>query len=250
MVASDASPLQVTVGPSAPATVGPAGTTDVLTGLSTSPFTMADFNAGDFLKSFRVVSVGLRIRYTGTQLEKSGRVFTIQMHPRKQDADLIGIGINDLERFGSYKESSFSNNKWHSVIRLIQSPADYMFQSIKNGNCLTYNITKEGTNCSFDQLNTMGIFIQAQPGISFEVEASAHFEICGPNLNFRQQVQANPTFVEALSDAFHTKRYKDKTTKDHSVGIHPKESGGWVSVLKEGAKALLPMVPQVLSMFL
>jgi len=218
-----------------------------------SPFSKTDFTAGTGTngKSFRIVTLGLRVRYIGTTLNAAGTAFTFQLTPGEQgpwDGGVVNFTPQIIRAYGNYKERSFRGSEWHTVTRHILRAEDFLYQNVTNDN-FTYLLNTQSGQVSFDNTNTMCILIKCQPDQPFELEMKAHFEIYGPNLSYRTLIKADDEFVDNVKHAYAKKRFQDISTKDHSVGIKPTDAGGWwptvKTVLQEGVK----LVPSLIEMF-
>jgi len=221
--------------------------------VSDSPYGNVDFTPGTGTngKSFRIVSMGLRVRYIGTTLNAAGTAFTFQLTPGEQgpyDGGVVNFTPQIIRAYGNYKEKSFRGSEWHTVTRHILRAEDFLYQNLTNES-YTYLVNTTAGQYSFDNTNTMCILIKCEPNQPFELEMKGHFEIYGPNLSYRTLINANEKFVNNVKHAYAKKRFQDISTKDHSVGIKATDPGGWwptvKTVLSEGVK----LIPSLIEMF-
>lgn len=203
---------------------------------SNSQYTNADFDFGTGSKQFRPVSVGIRVRYVGTNLEKAGVAYTAQLIDRA--SDVIGEGISFVQSVPGFKTFAVSNNSWHSQIRHITSLDDQLFQVFDgSSNQWKYLVNKL---VSYDNQCNTAIWIKAEPNQSFEFQFTGHYEITGRNLHNLDSAMPDPPGVEHIVSSHEKRRFKDTTTPAHSVTKNPERS--FWSILKDGAKQILPSV--------
>jgi len=171
-----------------------------------SPFQNVDFTAGTSTngKSFRIVSMGLRVRYIGTTLNAAGTAFTFQLTPGEQgpfDGGVVNFTPQIIRAYGNYKEKSFRGPEWHVLTRHILRAEDFLYQNLTNDN-YTYLVNNTSGQVSFDNTNTMMILIKCEPNQPFELELKGHFEIYGPNLSYRTLINANDEFVNTVKHGY------------------------------------------------
>lgn len=222
-----------------------------------SPYSTSDYNIGsiDFAKKFRIVSIGMRMKYTGTMFNASGRVYTFQTYPGIQgdyNSDgAIGMTPNILQSLGNFKENTFRDSRWHTVTKHVQQPEDFIWQGYNpESQHFQYILNQAANQVSYDDIYTMGILVFAEPNQPVELEFQSHLEITGSSLPTRKLIKTNENFVHKVADAYMQRRFKNKTTPDHSVGKSPSAKGGFLEILKEGARAVLPLIPEILTAFL
>jgi len=206
---------------------------------TSSPYKAGDFAEGTGYFSARIVSAGIRIRYTGTTLNSSGQVYCFQMSPL--GTSNASLTIPEIKQIPGYKQYAFNNSNWHTLTRHVMSTEDTWF--------MNYNPTLDrfeyanSDNSSDDNNNRLGIIFLAYPGASFDWEYVVHVELIGRKLS-RQGVGIPDTQgFESTVGTFAKLRHQDTTTKDHNAG------GTWstlVGLLKKGVKTLVPMIPSAL----
>lgn len=237
---------------SIPTSLDPIATGPLGTATSNSPYVSGDYTLGTvFGKAMRIVALGLRVRYTGTMFNASGLCTCVQLAPSSYANNANGKIATDLRHFPGYKEYTFADNKWHAITRHIISTDDYMYQQYDPTLGRFDYLATEGTGSGTpDSYASMAIYLSTtlsagpQP---FEWEISAHYEIIGPNLPEAELHESNHRDIERITAAYGKERNKDNTTPDHSVG---KPETSWISVLKKGAETVLPLIPEIISMFL
>lgn len=153
---------------------------------SNSPFSISSFDFTDGentnTHSARIVSVGIRVRYIGTNLNKGGRV-VMGINPNRMNS-IYPISLDDITRWPGFKDLPF-DDKWHGLHRQIDLNEDFFYQAhdktVNTGNGWCYN--NDVTATSQDAYNSMIIIVQsAGPEQPFEIEVVGHYEIIGRNL--------------------------------------------------------------------
>jgi len=125
-----------------------------------SPYTIAQFNT--FNNCRRVVGAGLRARYIGPELTRSGRVIEYR-HPINGSVFTIGTGqIADYLR-NRETEPGPVDREWHYVVWRPALPADIAYRDASSAFAASLLFAVEG----------------APPGAAFEFDAMVHFEIVG-----------------------------------------------------------------------
>lgn len=125
-----------------------------------SPYVSAQITGQEDGITFRVVSAGLRIRYTGTTLNQGGTVYALS-HPSHSDMD--GATLVEVRAINVSKNFSVDRD-WISVLWCPVTPTDYGFQT------------------SLPPINVPFILMmQVPPGTSltFEFELNVNFEFVG-----------------------------------------------------------------------
>jgi len=221
---------------------------------SNSPYSAADFAYEPQPQlMMRIVALGIRVRYLGTYFNAGGTCYTVEVEAKTPISSVTGWNITNIKQQPGWKEYTFRDASWHSVIRTIQSEADFQYQVNDSEVGWIYaNVGAAGSSLTTqDSTNNIAIYmasgVAAQP---YEFEVSAHFEIVGQNLPERKVVKNDRHIVENLASVTKAKRFMNTTTLDHAVGKNPTGPGGFVSFLKEAGKSLLPMIPEIIGAFL
>lgn len=224
-VAKDQACVRLSNGPAAPNTLdGTGAATDILVQFSDSEYTSATFLYDPDIgwNCMRPVACGLRVRYVGTNLNKSGLVYTIQNEPRA--AHVIGFDVNDIVQ-RPHKCYSFANTEWHGITRHITDSLDFRWQQFMGDTGVWVYETDDNSQLTLDDYFNMGLLIKAEPGASFEVEFVGHYEIKGKNLHRTGVVPSNTAGLEKTVVNSTMIRQKDNTTPDYQV--KPTDGGGF-----------------------
>jgi hypothetical protein len=112
--------------------------------------------------TFRVVSFGIRVRYTGTELERGGTIYLLE-HPNH--GALTTLTAEDMLKY-EYCDRAPVDREWHSVIYQPRLPNDYTFSTNEYG----------GTSAPFMAIMIAGA--STNP-INFDYEVVVNVEIMG-----------------------------------------------------------------------
>lgn len=168
-----------------PDTFSPTNNTGVQAVYSNSPYNSSTFQflEGEVTNNhmIRPVAVGIRVRYSGTNLDKGGYIYLGTRSNRgSQD---FPVAMTDVPSWPGYKNLPL-NGEWHGVHRSITESQDFLYQSLFASDTFTgwvYNSDK--TMVSLDNYYNSMIFIKsAKPNMPFEAEFYGHYEIMGTNL--------------------------------------------------------------------
>jgi hypothetical protein len=210
--------------------------------LSKSPFTRSQFPIStENGLALRLVSFGLRVKYTGTVFNASGTCFSAQTAPKVAMTD---YGVDDIKKMQGYKENAFRSGSWHCLTRHMTEEADKSF--IAYNSSLGYWQIIDNFTYSREGLNYLGMVCTGTAGSPVEWEVVGHYEIIGPNLEAVKVAHVDTAGTEQIVNAFQKKRDKDSTTPDHTVG----DSGfkKFINTIVSGAEKLLPLLPSVLAL--
>lgn len=149
---------------------------------SDSPFERGDF--GDDLNQSRLVGAGVRVRYTGTEITRSGQCISFRS---PTNSDFVGTG-KTASQLLTYKESSSNpvDRDWHYAVYRPATPADITY----------HNPITLGGNFAL----LVAVF-GGQPGQSFEFDAVSWFEVVGNNLPNLTKSHSDPIGMAAVSMA-------------------------------------------------
>lgn len=210
---------------------------------SNSPHPVSQFTTGTGTYSARIVALGIRVRYTGTNLNAAGTLVTGQMSPLGDS--MSGLSYSQVKQLPGFKEYEFNKNVWHSVIRL---PEDQKDNALFEWDGATRWVFPDSNAHPFDDNFRIGIYIAGATGQQpYEWEVRGHYELYGTNLPRRGIVKSDQTGVEHVVGTLQTRRHKDSVTPEHNVG---KSDGSLLNILKEGAKQAIPLIPSVVSKLL
>lgn len=159
----------------------------------------------------RCVAFGVRVRFTGTDLNASGVGSCAQLNPRQS---MNGYGQTDISKQQGYKEWSFASRRWFSCCRQITNAIDNSYYYYGSGGWepLDFGVTSSDENSNY-----MSIFLTGVGGQSFEWEVVGHYEVIGPNLDTQDVTELDSSGSEAVITHFAQLRHKDNTTQDHMV---------------------------------
>jgi len=143
-----------------------SATANVALSTSNSPYTIAQVVDGTGVE-FRLVGCGLRVRYTGTELNRSGRVTF--WRPR-QNAPINGflVGV-DAVLNDNYYHTTPVDRTWREITYLPVRAAD-----------VTYSSYLDPTLAPFTDYRVLWCCLDGTvAGSSFEYEVKAYFEMVG-----------------------------------------------------------------------
>jgi len=160
-----------------------AGVTGINPFFNDSPFVQADF--GPLLNNSRVVGCGLRARYTGTEIQRSGNA--ISFRSPTNGNFLVSGAVTESQLLLS-KEASTSpvDRDWHYAIYRPSTPTDLAYSdptALAGNYCMLFAV------------------FGGQPGQSFEFDYVAWFEIVGTNLPNLTRSHSDPIGLSAVSMA-------------------------------------------------
>lgn len=230
-ITNDLPALAYSNGLGAPNQFQSAGT-DVTQSTTNSEFGSDAFTNEDQREGWKVmrpVAAGLRVKYIGTNLNRSGLCYSVQNSPRALALD--GFAVSEIIK-RPYKLYNFSNYGWHAITRHINDTNDFKYQQYSGVNDIWNYETDTASQITMDDYWNLGIFIVAEPGAQFEIEYVAHFEIKGKNLHRTAVVNPNTAGIEQVVSKSTLLRQKDNTTPDYS----PKEKGGASNIIKDIAE--------------
>ena len=204
---------------------------------SGSPFSTNTFlysqNPNAQYNSFRIVSLGIRIRNLSTKYQMSGRCYCVQATPRLHS--LNNADVDSITKM-PFKEYPIANDGMHAVTRHITDQLDYQFQNVvqtDGGFMSVYEDANNFANESLDNPFNLGIYIVTQGACAFEWEIFGHYERKGPNLQNPSIPRPNQQGMSDLVYSMGALRLQDSTTPDHTV---PKKGGPGVGkIIEKGA---------------
>jgi hypothetical protein len=190
MAAQDANPVQRS-GVAFANTIMNGGPGSV-TAQSNSPYFSSDFadpETAPLANEARVVAAGIRVRYTGTELNKGGVIYP--WHHRN-NGSLDTMGITDYLSFQG-NSTAETNRKWTSVVWTPVGTRDTRFG---------YNIGAPYGPYS------LAVMATGVPGNTFEYEAVAVLEITGQTIRSLTPSHADPPGFQGI---------QEMQSKDHGV---------------------------------
>lgn len=151
--------------------------------LSNAQFVNGDFGnslATPNLAQARIVASGLRVRYTGTELNKSGLIYP--WHHRT-NGDLENEGINAYYAFQGSEPFQVTRN-WTCITWSPKTVADWTFSGP------LANIT----------VQPIGIMISGVPGNTYELEFTTIAEITGPFVGAMTPTHSDANAFQAMQE--------------------------------------------------
>lgn len=142
-----------------------------------SPFVSSDLQANSGVE-LRLCSLGVRVRYVGTELNRGGLRFALQ-HPEHLSVE----GLNDtaISSF-DFRQIDGQTRDWTAVVYTPLRQNDYNFTSVPTGNTSIFPF--------------MGILVQsadASTPAPFEYQVVAHFEAIGSKARGKTISNSDPT---------------------------------------------------------
>lgn len=156
----------------------------------TTMSTNSNYTLGDFTFTntsivnpyqMRPVSVGVRVRYIGTELNRGGRLL-MGIRPNRLN-DQFPLAYSEISSWPGYKDLKF-DNAWHGLHRQITQDQDFLFQAFYADEAEPgWRYNEDQTMFSLDTMPNINIFvISPVEKAPFEVQVYCHYEIIGTNL--------------------------------------------------------------------
>lgn len=177
-----------------------ATTATPVTGVSmlypNSPFTFAQFGAGSTNVQFRLVSAGLRIKYSGTSLAQGGTVFGLHQ-PNHESVDGYTassiMSFDEGEKFVVLDQQRGKQDAWFTVLYRPVDPDDCEFSDLA-GN-------PSGSGGTPNHIMGFLVIAPSTTPITFEYEAFANVEFTGAPARAKQLSWADPVGFAAVQSA-------------------------------------------------
>jgi hypothetical protein len=184
-----------------------------------SPFTASDF--GTYKNQSRTVGAGVRVRYTGTEITRSGQTICFRS-PTNADA-LTAAPVTNSQLL-AFKETSTSpvDRDWHYAIYRPAVATDLAYLS---------PIDRSGNFCMI-----VAVF-GASPGASFEFDFVSWYEVAGNNLPNLTRSHSDPIGMSAVSMALPTAQPTRNPTSSLRDFMHEMAAGAAT------AMSLIPQLP-------
>jgi hypothetical protein len=180
--------------------------TGVNAGYPNCPYQSADFTSGDARS--RLVSYGVRVRYTGTELQKSGRLLAF-CHPTGET--LNGGTFSTLTSFPSAHTVPVSR-KWTAVVGRSVAAA-----GASSSNVAGWQFSNSTT---FDRNHSVGIIIEADAAVSYEFEFYEIYEVIASNMHSPTDSHNSSSHVDAVDgviDKLPTEKLDTYANSDSSL---------------------------------
>lgn len=157
--------------------------TGIVTGNHNSPYNNAAFNNSDGELSWRTVAAGIRVMYTGTELNRSGRVVTFE------SPDHVNLEVNDdspdtVRSFDRAVAASV-DRKWKGCTYQPIHPHDLAYQF--------------GSTAHKAEDFIMVAFFTGEPGETYEFEVVFHFEFIGSIVRSKTPTPYEPIFQSIIN---------------------------------------------------
>lgn len=153
------------------------------------------FDASGTINQGRVCSVGLRVRYTGTELNKSGQIYLLSTPDR---VSMEGMNVTTIGEFAETQISNFDRG-WHTISTVAQEDTEWDY-SPASGVTTTATIypmsagvvsTLPGAGAPI-----MAVYITGVKDMTFAFELVVYSEVIGKNV--QGLTTRNATDLEGL----------------------------------------------------
>lgn len=156
--------------------VNPTGTINVF---SNSPYGTASFTSQT--GSTRLVACGIRVKYSGTVMNRAGMVFAIQ---NRNHTSLDGLSSPQIGVMPNALVTVTTDNEWVNVVYTPNDPTDFDFYLPQN----------RGASGNLGQLGLIGILLE---GMGAAGNGSFLYEIHG---HYETNLRADPGLTSSESD--------------------------------------------------
>lgn len=242
-----------------------AGTTIVLPGATVasdggnSDYLAANFGIAADLNTVRVVGAGLRIKYSGTELNRGGSVvaFHDPDHESVVNRSFADIRGEDLAR----QMGPNSNNDWMHITWGIADNVDVDF--------IPNNATLNALPNTVDQgCFPMGIVVESPPGAPglFDYEVVVGLEISGRNVRGKRLSNADAvgfqaaqvtSMIPSLRGGMHPEQIASAATSIATMHVASQSSAygpptstharNWEDIIKKGVEGAIDILPDLIS---
>lgn len=148
-------------------------------------------------RKFRLVGAGIKVRYTGTELQRGGSI-VLWRNPTNNSVSFDTIPQLLVSHHAT---SAPVDRKWHSVTYRPTDTAFYDYDSLNAAR--TGGGIDELRGAAAPVLACRIAVTGAQPGASFEVHADLHYELLGANFTL-SHTPADPVGLSAIASATRT----------------------------------------------
>jgi len=187
-------PLIISTGATDPGTTFPtldtgAGLAPGFTGVNTnSDFTTAE---SDLNTTMRLVGAGIRIRYAGPDINRSGIIHAAYTPGHQSLSD---FSLNEISQFETYFRLPVSK-KWSMLTYTPTLPDEYQYDTdLGTG-------TGEGGNTVYPNYHYMGFLVTgAAPGTLFEYETVHLLEVVGPTVRDLKPAESDIRGLEMVNN--------------------------------------------------
>jgi hypothetical protein len=194
----------------------------------------------------RIVACGLRVRYQGTVLNAAGDWYGIQTNPRQ---DLSGFDVGGINKFPGNKTGSFKSGQWHTYCRHITSQQDFVYLQF-NSTTASWVDALSGQSVLEDDTYYMGIIFSGIAAQPYEIDATVHAELVGPNLDYTGITTPHRSGTEDVIHSFSKLRVRDRTTKDHVSDVPSTSKLSKIfGIIKDGVEKEFPIIGSGIKLF-
>jgi hypothetical protein len=190
---------------------------------SQAPYQSTAFGALNANVQYRVVGSGLRVRYTGTELNRGGTIIPFR-HPQNEDVTGLNIGL----AMGFQETQAIQvDRKWHMIAWVPTSAGNYQYQTQPTSNS--------------NPFNRITILLSGTPTNTFEWEIVSYFEYTGQTDN----VTPSHSDIEGMSrvkdffDGFLSENASPDSywaeAQKYLQNLSPADLSGWVTTGVKGA---------------
>lgn len=194
--------------------VAPSGS--VVSAQPNSPFTRTQFGTTSALVQYRIVSAGLRIKFSGTALNQGGIVYGLHQPNHETLLNYTRDTMMSFDEGGKFVitgQNSENPDKWFTVLYKPVDPFDCEF---------AFNPTNPGTVTAATSF-PMGFIVKtaATGSQPFEYEAFANVEFTGAPARAKSLSYADPVGFAAVQTALNASgnppTYSDANTRTASL---------------------------------
>jgi hypothetical protein len=179
-----------------------------------APYTKSDIGHADTSLCFRVVSCGIRIRYSGTALNQGGTI--VALRDPTHDS-LYQRTITEVQAELQARTLPVARDKWTTLLYAPYAEADF---KLEHGTSHIIDLTSSLHNSWF-----MGFVVQApDPSVSlpFQLEAYAVIEVQGKNVRGQQVRHTDPVGLAAGIQAATFHQASNASVADRTVAFFKK----------------------------
>lgn len=158
---------------------------------SDSTFDLASFDpATQAARSLRIVGFGIRVRYTGSEITRSGQCIAF-----RQPENRMIVAPSTMPALLANREAVTvpADRKWHLCLWKPASPRDLGY----------YDDFADFSTTEWSQLIVVN---GAEPGTSFEVDLIGWYEVIGNSLPFLSRSHSDPLGLSVVSAALSEKQ--------------------------------------------
>jgi hypothetical protein len=221
-----------------------AATTGVGVANTNVDYNFAGMQSGGTNNSWaRLVSAGIRIRYTGTELNRGGSVFALE-EPDHQS--LATYTISNMQAFGNCHEEP-ADREWHSIVSSgPTAPGEFEFVQALNSTGTTAGVW--GMPGQYAKAPPFLLLaVQGAAGNTFDYEYYQNWEYIGPNVQGKLPGESDDAGLSLAVGALRSTN-DGQIDKKHPIYRSPKmaekviqdyaseNTSGWVTTVADVAQ--------------